>query len=70
MATKKEILESEELLQKKRKSYYLSDEGFEKYKKFLLDPNQKKFYFKGYYYIEVTEQDNGELSGIMGRVVF
>ena len=27
-------------------------------------------YFKGYYYIEVTEQDNGELSGIMGRVVF
>ena len=53
MATKKEILESEELLQKKRKSYYLSDEGFEKYKKFLSDPNQKKFYFKGYYYIEV-----------------
>lgn len=43
MATKKQILESDELLQQKRKAYHLSDEGFEGYKKFLSDPDQKKF---------------------------
>lgn len=43
MATKKQILESDELLQQKRKAYHLSDEGFEEYKKFLSDPDQKKF---------------------------
>lgn len=53
MATKKQILESNELLQQKRKAYHLSDEGFEEYKKFLSDPDQKKFCFKGYYYVEV-----------------
>ena len=37
MATKKQILESNELLQQKRKAYHLSDEGFEEYKKFLSD---------------------------------
>lgn len=31
MATKKQILESDELLQQKRRAYYLSDEGFEEY---------------------------------------
>lgn len=56
MATKKQILESDELLQQKRRAYYLSDEGFEEYKKFLSDPDQKKFCFKGYYYVEVKEQ--------------
>lgn len=40
MATKKQILESDELLQQKRKAYHLSDEGFEEYKKFLSDPDQ------------------------------
>lgn len=55
MATKKQILESDELLQQKRKAYHLSDEGFEEYKKFLSDPDQKKFCFKGYYYVEVKE---------------
>lgn len=49
---KKQILESDELLQRKRKAYHLSDEGFEEYKKFLSDPDQKKFCFKGYYYVE------------------
>lgn len=39
MATKKQILESDELLQQKRRAYYLSDEGFEEYKKFLSDPD-------------------------------
>lgn len=58
MATKKQILESDELLQQKRKAYHLSDEGFEEYKKFLSDPDQKKFCFKGYYYVEVKEQDD------------
>lgn len=48
----------------------LSDEGFEEYKKFLSDPDQKKFCFKGYYYVEVKEQDDKELSGLMGRVVY
>ncbi len=70
MATKKEILSSEEELQKKKRTYQLTDEGFEEYKKFLSNPNQKKFCFKGYYYVEVIEQDDGELSGVMGRVVF
>lgn len=70
MATKKQILESDELLQQKRRAYYLSDEGFEEYKKFLSDPDQKKFCFKGYYYVEVKEQDDKELSGLMGRVVY
>lgn len=70
MATKKQILESNELLQQKRKAYHLSDEGFEEYKKFLSDPDQKKFCFKGYYYVEVKEQDDKELSGLMGRVVY
>lgn len=69
MATKKQILESDELLQQKRRAYYLSDEGFEEYKKFLSDPDQKKFCFKGYYYVEVKEQDDKELLGAMGRVV-
>lgn len=54
----------------KRRAYYLSDEGFEEYKKFLSDPDQKKFCFKGYYYVEVKEQDDKELSGLMGRVVY
>lgn len=67
---KKQILESDELLQQKRRAYYLSDEGFEEYKKFLSDPDQKKFCFKGYYYVEVKEQDDKELSGLMGRVVY
>lgn len=58
------------LLQQKRRAYYLSDEGFEEYKKFLSDPDQKKFCFKGYYYVEVKEQDDKELSGLMGRVVY
>lgn len=62
--------ESDELLQQKRRAYYLSDEGFEEYKKFLSDPDQKKFCFKGYYYVEVKEQDDKELSGLMGRVVY
>ncbi len=66
----KQILESDELLQQKRKAYHLSDEGFEEYKKFLSDPDQKKFCFKGYYYVEVKEQDDKELSGLMGRVVY
>lgn len=70
MATKKQILESNELLQQKRKAYHLSDEGFEEYKKFLSDPDQKKFCFKGYYYVEVKEQDDKELLGAMGRVVY
>ena len=48
MATKKQILESEELLQQKRRAYHLSDEGFEEYK----------------------EQDDKELLGAMGRVVY
>ncbi len=69
MATKKEILGSERLLQEKRKSYHLSNEGFEEYKKFLSDPNQKKFCFKGYYYVEVKENYDGELVGAMGRVI-
>lgn len=34
------------------------------------DPDQKKFCFKGYYYVEVKEQDDKELSGLMGRVVY
>lgn len=55
---------------KKRKAYHLSDEGFEEYKKFLSDPDQKKFCFKGYYYVEVKEQDDKELLGAMGRVVY
>lgn len=39
--------------------------------KFLSDPDQKKFCFKGYYYyVEVKEQDDKELSGLMGRVVY
>lgn len=63
-------LESDELLQQKRKAYHLSDEGFEEYKKFLSDPDQKKFCFKGYYYVEVKEQDDKELLGAMGRVVY
>lgn len=63
-------LEPDELLQQKRRAYYLSDEGFEEYKKFLSDPDQKKFCFKGYYYVEVKEQDDKELSGLMGRVVY
>ena len=70
MATKKQILESNELHKKKRKAYHLSDEGFEEYKKFLSDPDQKKFCFKGYYYVEVKEQDDKELLGAMGRVVY
>lgn len=65
-----QILESDELLQQKRKAYHLSDEGFEEYKKFLSDPDQKKFCFKGYYYVEVKEQDDKELLGAMGRVVY
>lgn len=69
MATKKQILESDELLQQKRRAYYLSDEGFEEYKKFLSDPDQKKFCFKGYYYVEVKEQDDKELLGAMGRAI-
>ena len=52
MATKKEILSSEKELQKKKRTYQLTDEAFEKYKQFLSNPNQKKFCFKGYYYIE------------------
>lgn len=47
MATKKEILSSEKELQKKKRTYQLTDEGFEEYKKFLSNPNQKKFCFKG-----------------------
>lgn len=43
---------------------------FEEYKKFLSDPDQKKFCFKGYYYVEVKEQDDKELLGAMGRVVY
>lgn len=39
-------------------------------KKFLSDPDQKKFCFKGYYYVEVKEQDDKELLGAMGRVVY
>lgn len=35
-----------------------------------IDPDQKKFCFKGYYYVEVKEQDDKELSGLMGRVVY
>lgn len=35
-----------------------------------FDPDQKKFCFKGYYYVEVKEQDDKELSGLMGRVVY
>lgn len=66
----KRNLESDELLQQKRRAYYLSDEGFEEYKKFLSDPDQKKFCFKGYYYVEVKEQDDKELLGAMGRVVY
>ena len=46
----------------KKRAYHLSDEGFEEYKKFLSDPDQKKFCFKGYYYVEVKEQDDKELS--------
>lgn len=49
---------------------YRQLEGFEEYKKFLSDPDQKKFCFKGYYYVEVKEQDDKELSGLMGRVVY
>lgn len=70
MATKKQILESDELLQRKRKAYHLSDEGFEEYKKFLPDPDRKKSCFKGYYHVEVRERDDKELSGAMGRVVY
>lgn len=32
--------------------------------------NRKKFCFKGYYYVEVKEQDDKELLGAMGRVVY
>ncbi len=42
MATKKQILESDELLQQKKRAYHLSDEGFEEYKKFLSDPDHRK----------------------------
>lgn len=70
MATKKQILESDELLQQKRRAYHLSDEGFEEYKKFLSDLDQKEFCFKGYYYVEVKEQDDKELLEAMGRVVY
>lgn len=66
----KDFITIDELLQQKRRAYYLSDEGFEEYKKFLSDPDQKKFCFKGYYYVEVKEQDDKELSGLMGRVVY
>lgn len=66
----KQILESDELLQQKRRAYHLSDEGFEEYKKFLSDPDQKEFCFKGYYYVEVKEQDDKELLEAMGRVVY
>lgn len=62
--------DKDELLQQKRRAYYLSDEGFEEYKKFLSDPDQKKFCFKGYYYVEAKEQDDKELLGAMGRVVY
>ena len=55
---------------KKRRAYHLSDEGFEEYKKFLSDPDQKEFCFKGYYYVEVKEQDDIELLEAMGRVVY
>lgn len=39
-------------------------------KKFLSDPDQKEFCFKGYYYVEVKEQDDKELLEAMGRVVY
>lgn len=68
MATKKGILSSEKELQKKKRTYQLTDEAFEKYKQFLSNPNQKKFCFKGYYYIEITELEDGQLSCAMGRL--
>ena len=49
---------------------YFNKKEFEEYKKFLSDPDQKKFCFKGYYSVEVKEQDDKELSGLMGRVVY
>ena len=52
-------------------SLYLFDIHFYYlHNKFLSDPDQKKFCFKGYYYVEVKEQDDKELSGLMGRVVY
>lgn len=68
MTTKKEILNSEKELQKRKRTYQLTDEAFEKYKQFLSNPNQKKFCFKGYYYIEIIELEDGQLSCAMGRL--
>lgn len=67
MTTKKEILNSEKELQERKRVYRLSDEAFDEYKRFLSDPNQKQFCFKGYYYIRITELDDGSLSCVMGR---
>ena len=47
MATKKQILESDELLQQKRRAYHLSDEGFEEYKKILVRSRSKGILFQG-----------------------
>lgn len=54
MATKKQILESDELLQQKRRAYYLSDEGFEEYRsscqliQFIRHDNFQRPYFVGF----------------------
>lgn len=48
----------------------LTDKGYVDWDKMLVLLRQKKFCFKGYYYVEVKEQDDKELLGAMGRVVY
>ena len=43
MATKKQILESDELLQQKRKAYHLSDEGSRNIKSSYQIPIKRNF---------------------------
>lgn len=43
--------------------------NIKRYKEIIRN-DQKKFCFKGYYYVEVKEQDDKELLGAMGRVVY
>lgn len=68
METKQDILSSEKKLQEKKDFYQLTNKGFMEYKKFLSNPHQKKFCFKGYFYIEITELENGYLQAAIGRI--
>lgn len=70
MATKKEILQSKTELQDYKRFYRLDDKAFEEYKEFLSDPGKKKFCYRNdlQFYIEMEELENGQLSGVMGRI--